>query len=169
MDFNNKVIILRDKAGLTQEEVAEGLNISKSSYSRKENGITQFTFEEFRKLSDILGFTVTDFRDLKFPIIHEVKISPELLDELERSLCDNNQISPEWNINKDRYNRIQKALKPVLDEKMHSFDFPDINMNNIPQGTTIKEVRLDIRAEKLINEALEAQNRLAHAIFGAES
>lgn len=35
-------------------------------------------------------------------------------------------------------------------------------------GTFLKEILLDTRAENLISRALDAQNRLAQAIFGAE-
>ena len=168
MDLTNKIIIFRDRAGLRQEDVAERLGISKSSYSRKEKGITSFTFEEIDKLFDILGFTVSDFRELEFPIIHEEKISAELLDNLETVLSQNSRVDADWNMNRNRYNCIQKALTPVLDERTKSFDFPDINIDSVPRGTTVKEVLLDVRAERLINEALETQKKLAHAIFGAE-
>lgn len=168
MDIANKIIIFRDKAGLSQEEVAKQLGISKSSYSRKEKGITQFTFDEIEKLFFVLGFTLSDLSELKFPIIHEEKITPELLDELEHVIHENSQITPDWNMNREKYNRIQKALNPVLTEREHSFDFPYINIENIPRGTTVKEVLLDVRAERLINQALEVQKQLAHAIFGAE-
>ena len=168
MDFTNKLIVFRDKAGLKQEEVADRLGISKSSYSRKENGVTQFTYEELEKLFEVLNITWLDLREMKFPIIHEEKISPDLLDELDRVIEENNSVTGDWNINREQYNRIQRALNPVLEERNHSFDFPDLNLDSIPRGTTVKEVLLDVRAERLINEALKTQKVLAHAIFGAE-
>ena len=56
--------------------------------------MTKFTFEEIERLFDILGFTLSDLRELRFPIIHEERIAPKLLDELERVLHENNQIMP---------------------------------------------------------------------------
>lgn len=168
MDLLNKLIILRDRSGLKQEEVAQKLNISISSFRRKEKGITQFSVEEFENLLLIYNVTYDDLKNISFPIIHEEIISNNLLDKLERTNEECSQISYDWNINREKYNKIQKALDPVLDERMHSFDFPDLNLEYVAKGTYLKEVILDVRAERLINEAMSIQKKLAHAIFGAE-
>ncbi|MBO6297610.1 MAG: helix-turn-helix transcriptional regulator [Lachnospiraceae bacterium] len=168
MEINNKIIILRDRARMKQEEVANALGISKSSYCRKERGETQFTIDEFSKLLEVFHVAYSDFYEMEFPIVHKEIVPDELLDNLQIALDMNNTISSDWNENRDRYNNIQRALKPVMDKRMEAFDFPDINTVNIPQGTYLKEVLLDARAENLMSRAFAAQNRLAHAIFGAE-
>ncbi len=77
-------------------------------------------------------------------------------------------ISQDWNENRERYNNIQRALKPVMDKRLESFDFPEIDFEKEPSGTRVKEVLLDTRAERLVEKAFCAQKRLANAIFGAE-
>lgn len=168
MDILNKIIILRDRAGMKQEEVAKLLGISKSSYHRKEKGLTQFTLEEFDELLKIFNATYSDIKDMDFPLVHKETISEELLSNLERTIGESGNVSTDWNANREKYNNIQRALMPVLDEREHSFDFPDLNMDYIAAGTIVKEVLLDLRAEKLIHEAMHLQKNLAHAIFGAE-
>lgn len=168
MDILNKIIILRDRAGMKQEDVAKLLGISKSSYHRKEKGMTQFTIEEFDELLRIFNATYSDIKDMDFPIVHKELISEKLLSNLERTINGSCNISADWNINREQYNNIQRALTPVLKEREHSFDFPELNMACISNGTVVKEVLLDIRAEKLIHKAMELQKSLAHAIFGAD-
>lgn len=168
MEINNKIIILRDRVGMKQEEVATALGISKSSYCRKERGETQFTIDEFSKLLEVFHVAYSDFYDMEFPIVHKEIVPDELLDSLQSALDMNNTISSDWNTNKEQYNKIQRALKPVMDKRMEAFYFPDINTENIPSGTCLKEVLLDARAENLMSRAFEVQNRLAHAIFGAD-
>lgn len=63
MYLTNKIIIFRDRADLSQEEVAKRRGISKSSYSRKK-GIAQLIFDEIEKLFDILVFTLLDIKGL---------------------------------------------------------------------------------------------------------
>ena len=168
MNVLNKIIILRDRSGMKQEEVAKLLGISKSSYHRKEKGLTQFTLEEFDGLLKIFNATYSDIKDMDFPLVHRETISEELLNNLERTIRENSNASMDWNANRDKYNNIQRALMPVLNERDRSFDFPDLNMDHIVAGTIVKEVLLDVRAEKLIHEAMDLQKNLAHAIFGAE-
>lgn len=168
MTIQNKIIILRDRSGLTQEDVAKQLGISKSSYCRKEKGNSHFTIEELEKLLGIFNASYDDLYEISFPLIHEEKISPKLLDALEDTVNNNSLPLSEWNENKARYERIQKALNPVLKERDRAFDFPELNLEDIERGTTVKQVNLDVRAEKLIKRALDAQAELAHAIFGAE-
>lgn len=166
MTINNKLIILRYRAGLTQEEVAKRLKISKSSYCRKEKGNSVITTDELERLLDIYEATYDDFIELKFPVIHDEKISTEYLDELERVLEKSKPVA-DFDKNRDKYNSIQDALRPVLNERDRSFDFPEIDTSEILCGTTVKQVNLDIRAEVLIRRAFQAQSELAHSIFGA--
>ena len=168
MDITNKVVILRDRTGMKQEEVAEALGISKSSYCRKERGETKFTIEEFSKLLEIFQVAYSDFYDIEFPIMHKEIVPVDLLEKLQIALERNSTVSSDWNTNREQYNNIQRALKPIMDKRYEAFDFPDINTENILPGTNLKVVQLDTCAEHLVTQAFIVQSRLAHAIFGAE-
>lgn len=166
MTIQNKIIFLRDRANLTQDEVAKQLGISKSSYYRKEKSINSFTVEEFEKLLKLFNVTYDDFYDIQFPVTHEERIPSELLDNLD-SAIDNSLPTDDWNENKTRYEKIQKALNSVLEERYKAFDFPEINLVDEISGTILKQVILDLRAESLIRKALYVQKQLTHSIFGA--
>ena len=60
MTFNEKLLSLRRKAGLSQEELAEKLDVSRQAVSRWENGETLPDAQNLLVLSDIFGVT-TDY------------------------------------------------------------------------------------------------------------
>lgn len=55
-----KIRIFREKAGLSQRELASALNISQSAIAQWESGETQPTLDNLRKTADILGVTPGD-------------------------------------------------------------------------------------------------------------
>lgn len=57
------VKMFRLKRGYTQEEMAKMLNTDQSSYSRKENGKRSFTWDEIKKIKEILDVTYEDILD----------------------------------------------------------------------------------------------------------
>lgn len=57
---NFQLKILRAKNNLSQENVANVLNITKSTYNRKENGIADFTLSEIKTLSELFNTSPTD-------------------------------------------------------------------------------------------------------------
>ena len=58
MTFNEKLLSLRRKAGLSQEELAEKLDVSRQAVSRWEMGETMPDAQNLLLLSDIFGVTV---------------------------------------------------------------------------------------------------------------
>ena len=60
MTFNEKLLSLRRKAGLSQEELAEKLGVSRQAVSRWEMGETMPDAQNILMLSDIFGVT-TDY------------------------------------------------------------------------------------------------------------
>ena len=58
MTFNEKLLSLRRKSGLSQEELAEKLSVSRQSVSRWENGETLPDAQNLLVLSDIFGVSV---------------------------------------------------------------------------------------------------------------
>lgn len=55
-----KIRIFREKAGLSQRELASAINISQAAISQWESGETQPTLDNLRKAADILGVTPGD-------------------------------------------------------------------------------------------------------------
>ena len=60
---------LRQNRGLTQEDVAQQLNMSQSAYSKLENGQTEVTVKHCKILSRVFGVNVYDFFPDDFEII----------------------------------------------------------------------------------------------------
>lgn len=62
--MHHKLFIARREARLSQIKVAKMLNISNATYSLKENGKSEFTLSEAKKLAEIFGCTLNDlFQD----------------------------------------------------------------------------------------------------------
>ncbi len=55
----SKIKDLREEKGFSQEIVAEKLNISQSSYSKKEMGKQKFSLEEIERIALIFGVSLT--------------------------------------------------------------------------------------------------------------
>lgn len=67
---------LRQKCGLTQEDLASELNISRPTYGQIEQGQRELTFSEAQKLAAIFGVSLQDFEQEKSPS-YSVKIEEE--------------------------------------------------------------------------------------------
>ena len=63
MKFNEKLKALREAKGLTQEDVASKLNISRQSVSKWEQGINEPDFETTKKLCQILECSLEELID----------------------------------------------------------------------------------------------------------
>lgn len=57
MKWNEKLKQERINKGLTQKQVAEGLNITRTCYANYEQGLREPSFEILRKLCDFYGIT----------------------------------------------------------------------------------------------------------------
>jgi transcriptional regulator with XRE-family HTH domain len=63
---------IRESKNFTESFVAKGLNIHQSTYSKKENGETEFTLTEFLKIGEVMEVPVVKFIELDFgKIIHQ--------------------------------------------------------------------------------------------------
>ena len=58
--FTNRLVQLRKKRGLTQQQIADEIGVNRGSYSNWEKGKREPSFENLIKLADILNST-TDF------------------------------------------------------------------------------------------------------------
>ena len=58
---------LRQNQNLSQQQVANRLGISRTSYIASEKGVREVTLKEIKKLADIFGVTVNSFLDETIP------------------------------------------------------------------------------------------------------
>ncbi len=166
MDNGNKLRILRNQAGYSQQDVADKLEISKSKYCRMENNETTIDVIELKKILEIYNISAEYFLQLKFPLIRVISFPEKLLDELEMTINENINITDNWNLNRERFNLLRKSLNPVLEIRDKAFDFPELKLEAIESGKTIKTVQLDMRGEELINKCLKLQEKYCRVLFG---
>lgn len=156
----NKFIILRNEHNLTQEQVAEMLNISKSTYCRIENGTLNIGVDALKKLLQIYNITFEDFYNIQLPIVRTITYPKKLLQNLQNAINENGEKSNSWVTNLKKYENIKNALNPIFEIRNKALHFPDIDISEIPNNTTVKQVKLDPKAELLVDRALKAQQKL---------
>lgn len=156
----NKFIILRNEHNLTQEQVAEILNISKSTYCRIEKGQQDISVEALKKLLKIYNITFEDFYNIKLPIVRTITYPDKLLKNLQNALNENEEKSNSWIVNFEKFEKLKNALKPILEIRDKALELPDIDISEIPDKTSIKQVAFNSDAELLIGRALKAQQKL---------
>lgn len=64
--FTSKLKNARKSKGYIQEDIAELLGISKTTYSRKENNLIPFTHEELSSIKEFLKLTDKEFVNIFF-------------------------------------------------------------------------------------------------------
>jgi len=84
-EWLNNIKTLRERAGLSQNDMAEKLNISQSAYSKLEKGITRMNEFYLHKLPEILGCTL-------FEIVGESYFKNYHVQDLpEKSIAEENE------------------------------------------------------------------------------
>ena len=84
---------LRKKAGKTQQEMADILNMSKMGYNSYESGRTEPNFETLKKIADYFKTTIDNLLDREIPfVIDKSQFSNEQLELIEniKKLSSNN-------------------------------------------------------------------------------
>lgn len=156
----NKLIILRDSTKYSQQYVADYLDISKSTYCRYEKGLSSPGVDEINRLLQLYNITYEDFASVNLPLKHTIVYPPKVLDNLEAELRTPIPDNHSYNYYKDRYNNIKSIVNILLDISAEAMNFPSLNLEDLPRGTTLKEVNLDMRGEFLIQKAFRYQNTL---------
>lgn len=98
MNFAEKIFTLRKSNDLTQEQLAEELNVSRQSISKWESGQATPELEKIVAMSQIFGVT-TDYL-LKPSEIDELSVKTEILEKQQQQLLDS----------KKRQNKIIRCL-----------------------------------------------------------
>lgn len=165
MTIANKLIVLRDKCRFSQQQVAEAIGVSKSTYCRYEKGRAFPGIDEINSILNLYKISYEDFVGLSLPLENTVSYPNELLVNLHRIILENGKPSLDYHENYEKYNRIKEAMEPILAIRDSALDFPNIDVSDIPKGTTVKVVKLDLRGEKLIKDGMMAQQYLYEAML----
>lgn len=93
MEFNNKLYSLRKQKGLSQEELANRLNVSRQTISKWEVGDSTPDMEKLIALSDLFEISLDELVLDKEPTpIGEISAKTEIVSELkEKVLTDANK------------------------------------------------------------------------------
>ena len=78
MTFGEKLSSLRKQANLTQNDLAEKLNVSRQAITKWENGIGLPDLDNIKKLSSIFNVKIDDLLDYK---IEEIKLELDTTEE----------------------------------------------------------------------------------------
>lgn len=65
MSFNIELKIAREKAGLTQQQIADRMDIDKSTYCGYETGKRQPDVRKIKQLSEVLNVSADDLLEIK--------------------------------------------------------------------------------------------------------
>ena len=99
MEFNNKLYELRKKKGLSQEELANRLNVSRQTVSKWELGDSTPDMEKLVAMSDLFGISLDELVLDKSPEpapVEQMPVKSELYSEIktdikEKVLTDKNK------------------------------------------------------------------------------
>lgn len=166
MKLKERLKICRSNMKLSQQQVADKLGISKSKYCRMENGEAIPNMEELELLLKIFNINYYEFINTKFPTTRTMCYSKELLEKLSDAIKQNSSVADTWSENRERLNNLKEALEPVLQERKRELSFPEFDLSEIPDGTTIKTIKIDCWGESLIDRCLDVQNKLLRALYG---
>lgn len=156
MNLSQQLVKLRQEKGCSQQNIADYLNIHKSLYCNYEKGNRT---PDLEKLNALARFYDVPLRSLiVLPLRNTVIYSDGLLDEFEAAIKKYSVAEGNWDEVRANYHALKEVLRRVIDERSEALEFPDlgIDISNYV-GKTIKEVTLDMRGEKLIDDALKVQ------------
>ena len=158
------IIQYREMSGKTKAEVAQSANIDPTVYLRFEQGQRQLSLNQTNRIAKYLKIPYS----IRFPEIREVIYPDGLLDELEAAI--KNSVPTNRQENKIKLNKLTELLNNVMDERSKAIDVFDVDFNSLEWlsliGTTFASIRLDPRGEKLIEQAMESQEKLYKEMFG---
>ncbi len=166
MTISNKLIVLRDKHKFSQQYVADAIGVSKSTYCRFEKGTTTPGADEINAILRLYDISYEEFSGISLPLERVISYPEKLLLNLQDALEQYGKPVYDYQTNYLKYNKIKEAMEPVLAIRDEAMDFPNVDISDVPRGTTVKTVKLDMRGEKLIDECLKAQHNLFEAMQG---
>lgn len=103
---------------------------------------------------------------ITLPLVNYEICPSALLDKLDEALTMCSNVSKDYRENRKKFDLLKERLKPVMAIREKALSFPDIDISGLEPGTTVKQVFLDARAEKLINKTLKLQEALLDRLYG---
>jgi transcriptional regulator with XRE-family HTH domain len=77
MSVNDKIKLVRQAKGFTQEDVAERLGMSPNAYGDIERGASDVKLSKLQKISDILGINLAELLDMTDKAILNVNFNKQ--------------------------------------------------------------------------------------------
>ncbi len=150
---------LRLEHGYTQQDVARVLKIDKSTYAHYEAARRTPDIDKLKKLATLYGLT-DQLLGAKLPIVAKTVYPKKMLDNLEAAI--NSCAESTGNYKKDyiEYKKLKEALAPVMKIRDDALDLPNIPVGIYEENITLKQVELDMRAEKLIFACIDKQGEV---------
>lgn len=165
MNISERLKTYRYQSGLSQQEVADALELSKATYCRMEKGESLPDAAELDKLLKLYNVSYEEMIRSGTPITRAIKYSPRALADLKKILSET-FVTERWEENRESLNRLKAALKPVITTREEAFDFPELRLDEIGDGKTLKTVILDTESEILIQKCFAKQEELLKALLG---
>jgi transcriptional regulator with XRE-family HTH domain len=81
--IGQRIVGLRKKKGMSQEDLARSLKISRSSVAQIELGNRSIDILELQKLAEILGFSIDDFMSKNFLLHEDLEVQSDDIQEKE--------------------------------------------------------------------------------------
>lgn len=156
MILSEKLKQLRLANNMTQKEVSDYLGVDVSTYAHYEAGRRSPNADKLRLLA--IKYEIDDvLLGAELPIEVNQQFDEDKLDNLRDVLAATKWTEGDnsYRTNKETFDRLREAARPILKEWEESFNLPNIDINKYPSGTTVKKVRLNQRAQALINEYLK--------------
>lgn len=156
-ELHRKILKLRKINNYTQQYVADYLEVDKSTYAHYEAGRRTPNVSKLRKLAELYDLE-DELLGSTFPIEASTEYPKEMLDNLQMVIDECKPYSGNYESDKVEFEKLRKALKPILQIRDEALDLTDINM--VPTNITVKRVYLNMRAEALIKKCLDKQSEL---------
>lgn len=150
---------LRIDNGYTQQDVAEKLGVDKSTYAHYEAARRTPDIRKLRLLAELYGLQ-DELLGAKLPIVAQTIYPKEMLDNLEETILSCKEHTGDYAKDKLELDKLKDALKPVMSIRNNALDLPAIPLEKYGNGTTIKQIKLDVRAERLIFECIDKQSKV---------
>ncbi len=83
MDLTHTIRTIRESKGLTQEDLADRLGVTRSNYAYLEGRGSKLTVEQLEKIAGVLGVTVTDLLTGEAQKVEDSEVVERLRTELE--------------------------------------------------------------------------------------
>lgn len=171
-ELGKRIRSARESLELTQEEVAEYLDVSRSRITKMEQGKSSVSSVELEKLAHYFGRSISDFFSEKFepekPVDVLFRLNPDLAkdQEIRESLLSGMKIGREIT-NLEQLLQVERNRQQSFDRSLNR---PSSKWNAIRQGTRLakqERSRLDLGTNPIHNiaEHLETQGIRTAAIF----